>query len=154
MTRIVTVAAAQLGPIARLDTRAQVVQRLLALMRQAKDHGCDLVVFPALAVEGGHSHHFNTAITVDGAGRIVGKYCKIPLPRHREHEPRRAFQQFEKRHFETGNLAFNIFRAFGGILGMAICNARRWPQASRPVKSSLPAARWVMNARTRGAMST
>jgi predicted amidohydrolase len=50
MTRIVTVGAAQLGPIARSETRAQVVERMLALMRDARRHGCDLVVFPELAL--------------------------------------------------------------------------------------------------------
>ena len=50
MARIITVGAAQLGPIACSDTRSQVVQRLLALMHAAKGHGCDLVVFPELAL--------------------------------------------------------------------------------------------------------
>jgi len=44
MPRILTVGAAQLGPIARAETRRQVVARLLALMRQARAHGCDLTV--------------------------------------------------------------------------------------------------------------
>lgn len=50
MSRIVTVGAAQLGPIARNENRAQVVRRLLDLMRKAKDRGCHLVVFPELAL--------------------------------------------------------------------------------------------------------
>jgi predicted amidohydrolase len=50
MARIITVGAAQLGPIARNDTRAQVVERLLALLHQGKTHGCDLIVFPELAL--------------------------------------------------------------------------------------------------------
>ena len=50
MPRIVTVGAAQLGPIARSETRGQVVKRMLELMRQAKSHGCDLVVYPELAL--------------------------------------------------------------------------------------------------------
>lgn len=50
MSRIVTVGAAQLGPIARNESRAQVVERLLALMRRARTRGCDLVVFPELAL--------------------------------------------------------------------------------------------------------
>ena len=50
MTRIVTVGAAQLGPIARAEARPQVVKRLLGLLRAAKSHGCDLVVFPELAL--------------------------------------------------------------------------------------------------------
>lgn len=185
MTRIVTVAAAQLGPIARSDTRAQVVERMLALMRQARSHGCDLVVFPELALttffprwyferqeevdafferempgpdtrplfdaarslglgfylgyaelanEGGRTRRFNTSILVDRTGRVVGKYRKIHLPGHAEHEPWRRFQHLEKRYFEVGNLGFPAFRAsFGaeGIFGMAICNDRRWPETYR-----------------------
>ena len=50
MTRIVTVGAAQLGPIALSDTRAQVVARMIDLMQQAKSNGCDVVVFPELAL--------------------------------------------------------------------------------------------------------
>jgi N-carbamoyl-D-amino-acid hydrolase len=50
MARVVTVGAAQLGPIARTDTPGRVVERLLALLHRAKRHGCDLVVFPELAL--------------------------------------------------------------------------------------------------------
>ena len=64
-------------------------------------------------------------------GRIVGKYRKIHLPGHAEHEPSRPFQNLEKRYFEVGNLGFPVFRAFGGIIGMAICNDRRWPETYR-----------------------
>jgi N-carbamoyl-D-amino-acid hydrolase len=50
MARIVTVGAAQLGPVQRADSRAAVVERLLALLRQAAEATCDLVVFPELAL--------------------------------------------------------------------------------------------------------
>ena len=50
MSRTVTVGAAQLGPIARNEPRRQVVARLIALMQQARSHGCDLVVYPELAL--------------------------------------------------------------------------------------------------------
>src|SRR5215813_5938133 len=50
MSRVVTVGAAQLGPIQRAEARPQVVKRLLDLLHQAKAHGCDLVVFPELAL--------------------------------------------------------------------------------------------------------
>ncbi|MBI3376618.1 MAG: N-carbamoyl-D-amino-acid hydrolase [Betaproteobacteria bacterium] len=182
MPRIVTVGAAQLGPIARSETRAQVVKRLIELMRQAKAHGCELVVYPELAFttffprwyferqedvdayferempspdtqplfdearklgigfcigyaelaeEDGRTRHFNTAILVDPSARVVGKYRKVHLPGHAEHEPWRRFQHLEKRYFETGNLGFPVFRAFDGILGMCICNDRRWPETYR-----------------------
>lgn len=48
--RAVTVGAAQLGPIARSETRGDVVKRLLALLHEAHARGCDLVVFPELAL--------------------------------------------------------------------------------------------------------
>lgn len=50
MSRVLTVGAAQLGPIARSETRPQVVERLQALLRRAARQGCDLVVFPELAL--------------------------------------------------------------------------------------------------------
>ncbi len=50
MARILTIAAAQLGPISRDETRASAVARMLELMEQAKDAGADLVVFPELAL--------------------------------------------------------------------------------------------------------
>ena len=48
--RPLTVGAAQLGPIARYETRASVVKRLIALLHQVAERGCDVVVFPELAL--------------------------------------------------------------------------------------------------------
>jgi predicted amidohydrolase len=76
-------------------------------------------------------HHFNTAILVDRDGKIVGKYRKVHLPGHAEFDPQRSFQHLEKRYFEPGDLGFPVWRAFGGILGMCICNDRRWPETYR-----------------------
>ena len=50
MSRILTVGAAQLGPIQRADSRARVVARMVELVRQASEHGCDVVAFPELAL--------------------------------------------------------------------------------------------------------
>ena len=50
MTRIITIGAAQLGPIQKDHSRADVVERLITLLRQAKKADCDLVVFPELAL--------------------------------------------------------------------------------------------------------
>jgi N-carbamoyl-D-amino-acid hydrolase len=76
-------------------------------------------------------HRFNTAILVDRDGRIVGKYRKVHLPGHAEYDPERSFQHLEKRYFEPGDLGFPVWRIFGGILGMCICNDRRWPETYR-----------------------
>jgi hypothetical protein len=182
MARMLTVGAAQLGPIARDEPRRAVVGRLLALLEQAAAQGCKVVVFPELALttffprwyfeeqaqidaffeqalpgpdtrplfdaaarhgigfclgyaelaeEPGRLRRFNTAVLVDERGRVVGKYRKVHLPGHAEHEPWRPYQHLEKRYFEVGDLGFPVFRAFGGVMGMCICNDRRWPETYR-----------------------
>ena len=181
MTRFVNVATGQLGPIAKNETRTAVVARLAALMRQARANGCDLIVYPELAlttffprwyiedqaeldayferempgpqtqvlfdlsrelgigfclgyaelaVEAGRVRHYNTSILVDRTGAIVSKYRKVHLPGHAEHEPWRRFQHLEKRYFEPG-AGFGVVDAFDGVIGMAICNDRRWPESYR-----------------------
>ncbi len=182
MPRTLTIAAAQLGPIARAESRTQVVNRLIDLMRRAKSMGAEVIVYPELALttffprwymedqaeidsffetsmpgnetqplfteaqrlgigfylgyaeltqEDGRTRRFNTSIIVDKSGAIVGKYRKVHLPGHAENEPWRPFQHLEKRYFEVGNLGFPVFRAFGGVVGMCICNDRRWPETYR-----------------------
>jgi N-carbamoyl-D-amino-acid hydrolase len=75
--------------------------------------------------------HFNTSILVDRKGSIVGKYRKVHLPGHCEFDTQRRFQHLEKRYFEPGNLGFPVWRTMNGILGMCICNDRRWPETYR-----------------------
>lgn len=75
-------------------------------------------------------HRYNTQILVERDGSVVGKYRKVHLPGHREHEPWREFQHLERRYFEPGN-EFPTWNAFGGVVGMAICNDRRWPETYR-----------------------
>jgi predicted amidohydrolase len=182
MARKIIVGSAQLGPIARSDTRSDAVARLLELLRRSKSRGCRLVVFPELALttffprwymedpeevdaffetempgaetkplfeeaarleigfylgyaeladEGGERRHFNTSVLVDPRGRIIGKYRKVHLPGHDEHVPQFRFQHLEKRYFLPGDLGFPVWRAFDGIVGMCICNDRRWPETFR-----------------------
>ncbi len=179
MSRIVTVAAAQLGPIQKAETREQVVARMLALMDEAKAKGADLIVYPELALTTffprwyhedraeadawfeaampnpavqplfdraraygmgmsfGYAEltpegrHFNSSILVDKSGAIVGKYRKIHLPGHVEYDPTRAHQHLEKRYFQPGDLGFPVWRTMGGLMGMCICNDRRWPETYR-----------------------
>ncbi len=87
--------------------------------------------YAELTEEDGRLYHYNSAVLVDSSGTIIGKYRKIHLPGHTENEPWRPFQHLEKRYFETGNLGFPVFDAFGGRMGMCICNDRRWPETFR-----------------------
>ena len=75
--------------------------------------------------------HFNTSIVTDKSGRIIGKYRKVHLPGHVELDPGRTHQHLEKRYFEPGDLGFPVWRNLGGVMGMCICNDRRWPETFR-----------------------
>ncbi len=99
------------------------------LFDRARAHGMAMSFgYAELTPEG---RHFNTSILVDKSGAIVGKYRKIHLPGHVEHDPERTHQHLEKRYFEPGDLGFPVWRALGGYLGMCICNDRRWPETYR-----------------------
>jgi predicted amidohydrolase len=182
MTRFLNLAAGQLGPIARNEPRSSVVKRLIALLHEAKSRGCELVVFPEMALttffprwyisdwaevdrffepsmpsaetqplfdaaaklgvgfylgycelaeEGGKRHRYNTTVLVERNGRIVGKYRKVHVPGSAVNNPDMPFQHLEQLYFEDGNLGFPVWEAFGGKVGMAICNDRRWPETYR-----------------------
>ena len=182
MANVINLASAQMGPIAKAETRASAVGRLLAMMREAKARNAEIVVFPELALtsffprwvieddteldswferempgpetsilfdeaaklgigfylgyaelaeEAGRKHRFNTSVLVDKTGKIVGKYRKVHLPGHDTPQPGRKHQHLEKLYFEPGNLGFPVWRSFGSIVGMCICNDRRWPETYR-----------------------
>ncbi|WP_164876074.1 N-carbamoyl-D-amino-acid hydrolase [Falsirhodobacter deserti] len=75
--------------------------------------------------------HYNTSILVSPEGEIVSKYRKTHLPGHAEYEADRTHQHLEKRYFLPGDTGFNVVRNQGAIMGMAICNDRRWPETWR-----------------------
>jgi len=183
MTRELMVGAAQLGPIAKDESREQVVERLMALLAKADQRGVELLVYPELALttffprwviedqaeidtwyetempgpatkplfdeakrlgigfslgyaelttdDEGVTHHYNTQMLVERDGSMVGKYRKVHIPGHAGYEPDREFQHAERYYFEPGPDGFPVWRAFNGILGMAICNDRRWPETYR-----------------------
>ncbi len=79
----------------------------------------------------GEGRRFNSSVLVDTDGKILGKYRKVHLPGHADNRPHLPFQHLEKKYFEPGDLGFPVWRAFDSILGMLICNDRRWPEAYR-----------------------
>jgi predicted amidohydrolase len=155
------------------------VQRLIALLHDGHKAGCDLVVFPELALttffprwfvdditEADHwyetempssvtqplfdeakklhigfclgyaeltadGHRFNTQILVEKDGSVVAKYRKVHIPGHEHNEPNRPFQHAERYYFEPSMEGFGVWKAFGGRMGMMICNDRRWPETYR-----------------------
>lgn len=63
MPRIITVAAAQLGPLQLSDTRQSAVERMVRLLERARVRGVELVVFPELALTTFFPRHFREDIT-------------------------------------------------------------------------------------------
>ena len=61
----------------------------------------------------------------------MSKFRKIHIPGHADYEPSRPFQHAERHYFEPGPHGFGAWQAFGGVVGMAICNDRRWPETYR-----------------------
>lgn len=87
--------------------------------------------YAELVEENGIRRRFNTAVVVDKTGRITHKYRKIHLPGHADYKPDLPIQDLEKMYFEVGDLGFKAFRGFGGVMGVCICNDRRWPETYR-----------------------
>jgi predicted amidohydrolase len=182
MSRVIRIAAAQMGATQKADPRERTLGRMLSLLEGAAAQGATLVVFPELAfttffprwliddaaLDGyfersmpnpsvrqlfdrarelrvgfyaGYAEltpeerRFNAAILVQPDGSILGRYRKVHLPGSVEPREGARFQQLEKRYFDYGDLGFPAFRAGEewkrGIIGMMICNDRRWPEAWR-----------------------
>ena len=66
---------------------------------------------------------------------MLFKYRKIHLPASDAVKPGQRYQQLEKMYFEYGDMGFPAVRgpaAWGGpVLGMLVCNDRRWPEGWR-----------------------
>src|SRR5271168_1984763 len=181
MSRVIRIAAAQMGGTQKADPRERTLGRMLSLLHGAAERGATLLVFPELAfttfflrwlieeaaldayfersmpnpsvqplfdrarelgvgfyvgyAELAPEGRFNAAILVQPDGSILGRYRKVHLPGSIEPREGARFQQLEKRYFDHGDLGFPAFRAGEGwkraIVGMMICNDRRWPEAWR-----------------------
>jgi len=114
VTRILTVAAAQLGPIQRDESRASAVARLIELMRQAKGHGADLVVYPEAALTAFFPHWriddedeidswFETAMPSNETAPLFAEAARLGIGFHLGY-CELAFEEGRKRRFNTAIL--------------------------------------------------
>ena len=87
--------------------------------------------YAELAFEAGVKHRYNTSVLVAARRPMIGKYRKIHLPGYAERHPQHPFQNLEKRYFEVGNLGFPRLAGIGSVVGMCICNDRRWVETYR-----------------------
>jgi N-carbamoyl-D-amino-acid hydrolase len=99
------------------------------LFDEARRLGVGFCLGYALLDEGGHRWNVQTLVERDGS--IVATYKKSHIPGHETNEPDRPFQHAERYYFEPSPDGFGVWRAFGGLVGMMICNDRRWPESYR-----------------------
>ncbi|KAK1057214.1 hypothetical protein LTR12_012987 [Friedmanniomyces endolithicus] len=107
------------------------------LFDKARELGVDISLGFAEAAETGE--RFNSSIYYHAkSGSVLSKYRKIHLPGEFEpFEDPEAVNQLEKRYFKPGDLGFQTFRvpdlaaSSEPIMGMMICNDRRWTEAWR-----------------------
>ena len=127
-------------------------ENIKPLFHEARELGVDICVGYAERTPEGTG--FNTCIYFSGKlGTIISKYRKVHLPGTKDPFPEKdAVNQLEKRYFTPGDLGFRAFRApdlvegalkkgtqgsdatvgkGDPVLGMMICNDRRWPEAWR-----------------------
>src|SRR6266850_4287818 len=173
MTRTVTVAAAQMGPNNESASREEIVERMLALLEQAKRQGVELIAYPEMALttyfpkkirkdfdqffeteippkalepllrrakeariavhvgfcEKADGKYFNTALLTDRDGRLVGTFRKIHLPGTKAAD---GFAQvYEPYYFAHGDTGYRVFNVEGVVVGIAICQDRRYPESYR-----------------------
>jgi predicted amidohydrolase len=102
------------------------------LFDRARQYGIGFYLgYAEKTAEDGRVRRYNTSILVDRQGVIVGRYRKVHLPGHAQYEPERPWQHLEKGYFEVGDLGFPVWRTMGGVMGMCLCNDRRWPETFR-----------------------
>ena len=116
---------------------AQVMEELVEMAKKFKaDAGYpNGEGFPDIEIWFREEGGYNAAILVGPDGTILGRYRKVHLPGSERARPAQRYQQLEKRYFAYGDLGFPAFRTPApigpGIMGMLICNDRRWPEAWR-----------------------
>ena len=77
--------------------------------------------------------HFNASILVDKPrAAIIGKYRKVHLPGARRVRSQNGRTSTSRSAISSpGDLGFPVWRFGDGIVGMCICNDRRWPETYR-----------------------
>ena len=98
---------------------------------------------------GNRKRRFNTSILVDRAGRIAGKYRKVHLPGHANHEPDWPFLHLEKAYFEPGDLGFPVFDAFDARAGQHLQSRAASPAAALRAHQRDPGLIRVTRSRSR-----
>ena len=76
--RVINVAAAQMGPIQKADSREAVAKRMIALMDEAKAASADLIIYPELALT-----TFFPRWYMEDQAEVDGWFERVQSGRHR-----------------------------------------------------------------------
>jgi len=93
-----------------------------AMQECARKHGMIIVV--PLYEEAMTGVYYNSAVVIDGDGKVLGTYRKNHIP---EIPP--GF--VEKFYFKPGNLGYPVFQTDYGRVGVYICYDRHFPEGAR-----------------------
>ena len=92
-----------------------------AFQKLAAEHGVTIVL--SLFERRAAGLYHNTAVVLDSADGVVGKYRKMHIP----DDPR----YFEKYYFTPGDLGFRSFQTGAGNLGVLVCWDQWYPEGAR-----------------------
>jgi agmatine deiminase len=87
----------------------------------AKKHGV-VVIVPVFEL-GTDGKYYNSAVTIDADGKIVGVYRKVHVP----YDP--LF--YEKDYFAPGNTGYQVYKTRFAAVGVLICYDQWFPEAAR-----------------------
>jgi agmatine deiminase len=87
----------------------------------AKKH--QIVIVAPIFEKASNCKYYNTAVTIDADGQIVGAYRKIHIP----HDP--LF--YEKSYFAEGDTGYGVYKTKYATIGVLICYDQWFPEAAR-----------------------
>jgi agmatine deiminase len=92
-----------------------------AFAQLAKKHG--IVIIVPVFEKGSDGQFYNSAVTIDADGEILGVYRKIHVP----YDP--LF--YEKAYFASGDSGYGVYKTRYACIGILICYDQWFPEAAR-----------------------
>jgi N-carbamoylputrescine amidase len=111
-------ASANFALAERLDKGSSTLANLRALSRELK-----IILIASLFEERATGLYHNTAVLIDDAGQVLGKYRKMHIP----DDP----QYYEKFYFTPGDLGYPVFKTKHADISVLICWDQWFPEAAR-----------------------
>jgi len=102
----------------RLDYASPIMKKLRELAQEL-----EIILIASLFEERAIGLYHNTAVVIDDAGQVMGKYRKMHIP----DDP----QYYEKFYFAPGDLGYPVFKTKHADISVLICWDQWFPEAAR-----------------------